>query len=255
MVDLKEVMLMSEAELVRRGSVSKQALAHALVETRNQVEKLSNASKKLSEEDIVSRIDLLLAKRLDPLRDSIMTLTSKLDNLEEKYNKLKNENEKLLQFENERMEDVYEECYQRFMRRKYVIISGLPEQTTGSAAEREEADENAIESLGRAIGVRNIDPVDVRRIGKINQGRPRLLRFKCKDIAVRNHLLRSSKDLQKRQDYVNTYINPDLTLLQRIRSKELRAELKRRRDAGEDVIIRHGKLILKSDHQNFQKGF
>ena len=255
MPDPKEVMLMSEAELGRRGSVSKQVLVQALLETRKQVERLSNVSKSAPEEDIVSRIDVLLAKRLDPLRDSLMVLTGKLEALEEKFNELKYEHEKLSELENERLEELYDEAYQRFMKRKYLIVSGIPEQTTGSVEEREEADEKAIESMGRAIGVLEIDPVDVRRIGKINQGRPRLLRFKCSNITIRNSLLRSSKDLKKHREYVNTYINPDQTLLQRMRSKELRTELKRRRDAGEDVLIRRGKIILKSDLQNFQTGF
>lgn len=255
MADIKDVMLMSEVELGRRGSVSKQVLVQALVETRKQVEKLSKA-KNPPEEDIVSRIDELLAKRLDPLRDSLLVLTNKFETLEEKFNELKKEHEKLSRLDSERMEDVYEEVYQRFMRRKYLIISGIPEQTMGSIEEREEAEEEAIETMGHAIGVRNIDPDDVRRIGKINnQGRPRLLRFKCSSISTRNSLLRSSRDLKKHQQYVNTYINPDQTLLQRKLSKQLRTELKKRRDEGEDVVIRRGKIINKGDVQNFRTGF
>ena len=258
MVDPKDVMLMSEAELGRRGSVSKQVLVQALLETRKQVERLTNVSKSkpTSEEDIVSRIDVLLAKRLDPLQDSLMVLTNKLETLEEKFNELKKEHERISQFGSHRLEDVYEEVQQRIVRRKYLIVSGIPEQTTGTVEEREEADEAAIEALGRAIGVPEIDLDDIRRIGKINQqGRPRLLRFKCSSTATRNSLLRSSKNLKKHQEYVNTYINPDQTLLQRKQSKELRTELKRRRDAGEDVLIRRGKIVLKSDLQNFQTGF
>lgn len=252
MVDPKEVMLMSEAELGRRGSVSKQVLVQALVETRKQVERLGKST---PEEDIVTRIDMLLAKRLDPLKDSLTRLTNKLETLEEKFNELKNEHEKLSQLESERLEDVYEEVYQRFMRRKYIIVSGIPEQTTGSVDEREEADEEAIESMGRAIGVPKVNPADVRRIGKINQGRPRLLRFKCSNISIRNSLLRSSRDLRRHQQYANTYINPDQTLLQRKRSKKLRMELERRRDAGEDVFVRRGKIITRNDFQNFPTGF
>lgn len=252
MVDLKEVMLMSDSELGRRGSVSKQVLVQALVETRKQVERLSKST---HEEDIVARIDVLLAKRLDPLKDSLMALTNKLETLEMNFNELKSEHEKLSLRENETLEDEYEEVYQRFLRRKYLIVSGIPEQTTGSVDEREEDDEEAIESMARAIGVPRVSPVDVRRIGRINQGRPRLLRFKCSNISVRKSLLRSSKDLKKHQEYVNTYINPDQTMLQRKRSKELRTELKRRRDAGEEVLIQRGKIITKSDLQNFQTGF
>ena len=257
MVDPKDVMLMSETELGRRGSVPKQVLIQALLETRKQVERLTNVSKSVpaGEEDIVSRIDLLLAKRLDPLKDSLMALTNKLETLEDKFNELKKEHEKISQFGSERMEDVYEEVHRRIMRRKYLIVSGIPEQATGTVEEREEADEAAIEALGRAIGVPEIDPDDVRRIGKINQGRPRLLRFKCSSITTRNSLLRSSKNLKRHQEYVNTYINPDQTLLQRKQSKELRMELKRRRDSGEDVVIRRGRIVLKSDLQNFQTGF
>ena len=142
---------MSESELSRRGSVSKQMLVEALLETRKQFDRLNALSKNATEEVIVSHIDDLLAKRLYPLRDSLTSLTNKLETLEGKSNELKKEYERLSKHESDISEAEYEEVFQRFAKRKYLIISGIPEATSGSIEERGTEDEEAIESLGMLL--------------------------------------------------------------------------------------------------------
>ena len=256
MVELKDVMAMSETELSRRGSVSKHLLVQALLESRKQFEKLnkSNVSNQTSEANIVSQIDDILAKRLNPLRESLFCLSEKFENLEKQFCELKKDYDCLSQkykYAAASSETVHEEAFQRFVKRDYLIVSGLPEQTSGSVDERREADEEAIESVGRAVGISKVDPEEIRRIGKMQPGRPRLLRFKCSNGDIRSTLLRTSKDLKKHHQYTNVFINRDLTRQQREQSKHLRLELKRRRDAGEDVVIFRGMVQPKDKNQTF----
>ena len=103
------------------------------------------------------------------------------------------------------------------------------------------------------IGVNDMDLVadQVSRIGPLNtnSSRPRLLRVKCETMEEKLSILRLSKKLRDCEEYKGIYVNPDLTLKQRELGKIQRQELKRRRDAGEDVVIRRGQIIAK---QNFQ---
>ena len=100
-------------------------------------------------------------------------------------------------------------------------------------------------------------PEEVSRIGRISDTRPRLLRFKCSSTKEKAEVLRLSKKLRSTQDYYNkVFVNPDLTLLQRKRDKQLRDEVKRRREEGEEVYIRRGRIVNKANaFENFQRGF
>lgn len=77
------------------------------------------------------------------------------------------------------MEEFYREVEEKHRRRKFLIISGLPEKDSGTIEEKREADEEAIENIANAIGVRGLEPEEVSGIGRINETRPRLLRFTC----------------------------------------------------------------------------
>ena len=56
-------------------------------------------------------------------------------------------------------------------------------------------------------------------------------------------MLGLSKNLRKSSTYRGVFINPDLTLKQRKKDKELREELKVRREAREDVIIYRNQIV------------
>ena len=68
-------------------------------------------------------------------------------------------------------------------------------------------------------------------------------------------LLRRAKELRNTSEHRGrVYVNPDQTKRQRELSKALRNELRARRDLGEDVVIRHGKIVSKAE-QIFRAGF
>ena len=92
-------------------------------------------------------------------------------------------------------EDALRESEERYKRRKFVIVSGLP----GTPEERCAQDRGSVESLIRKTGVKNFEFKSVSRIGDVNsQGpRPRLLKIKCSSFEMKIALLRASRNLRK----------------------------------------------------------
>ena len=209
-----------------------------------------------SEAKIVSAISGEIAG----LKEAISDVLKRIDAIEEKQRNLEDrclslevtaikaqDNAKILK------EDVLREAEDRYSRRKFLIVSGLNEPQTGTLTERQEEDAKSLAEMASKLGV---DPVSVRsygRVGRPNKEKPRLLRFKCTDMSQKFSILRSSKELKTNASYRNVYINPDFTRLQRVRNAELRKELRRRRDAGENVCIRHGMIVeIVNSDSNFQ---
>lgn len=140
-------------------------------------------------------------------------------------------------------ENVIREAEERHKRRKYVIISGLQEPSTGSPEERRLEDEKSVLKLAKKIGVENLEVGNASRLGSLKAQKPRLLRLKCSTFPMKTSLLRAARNLRREKDYENVFINPDLTKLQRENDKMLRTELKARRRAGEQVVIRSGRIV------------
>lgn len=189
-------------------------------------------------------------KRLDDVERKTELLESRCKILEEnckKYEKLSKQREASDQ-------ELIEEAMERNRRRKFLIVSGLSEQKHGSAQERISKDTDSVRELAMIVGVDDLDPEEVSRIGRISNDRPRLLRFKCCSVDEKLSLLRAAKDLRQHSAYGGVYINPDLTRIQRRKNKELRDELRRRREAGEEVVIYRGRVVDKSERSkgNFQ---
>ena len=151
-------------------------------------------------------------------------------------------------------EDLMREATERHRRRKYLIVSGLQESSEGSVGQRSLEDAEKVKDLVFSLGIENFTPGKVSRIGRISGSRGRLLRFKCPTVDDKLALLRSSKKLRDHTTYNGVFINPDLTITQRKQNREIRIELKRRREAGESVIIRHGRVIDRSEieEKNFR---
>jgi hypothetical protein len=61
-------------------------------------------------------------------------------------------------------------------------------------------------------------------------------------------MLQNAKKLHNATDgRSKVYINPHLTRMQSEAEKVLREELKQRKDAGDDVVIKNGKVVLRND--------
>ena len=184
--------------------------------------------------------------RVDEVERKTNLLESKCKDLEEKCIRL----EKMCQQKDTSDQELIEEAMERQRRRKFLIISGLPEQQKGNIEERIKGDTAKVTELAATLGVEDLNLTEVTRIGRISHDRPRLLRIKCCSFDEKLSLLKAAKDLRKHDAYGGVYINPDLTRLQRVKNKELRTELRQRREAGEEVIIYRGRIIDKSERSN-----
>ena len=195
-----------------------------------------------------------VARENDKLQALIQSLNKRLDTLETENDELK---KKLEELSSERIcadprEDLYREVTERQKRKKYLIVSGIEESTSGTIKDRLEQDTKHVEQLASQLGINNFHPIEIARLGQISHSRPRLLRFKCDSMATKACFLQRSKKLRSSTKHKNVFINPDLTRIQRTHDKALRDELKRRRDNGDLVTIRRGRIVNAHDEQNFQ---
>ena len=87
----------------------------------------------------------------------------------------------------------------------------------------------------------------ITRIGypRDNKPKPCIERFKC--VSLRDKVLRLAPNLKRLNESNRPLppiiIAPDLTKLQQLEKTKLNAELKRRRDQNEDVVVRAGRII------------
>lgn len=223
----------------------------------------SNTQQSITFQDFKNLLDNLksdLKREISKVNDKIealLTRVNETDNkvqiLEERFqtleSKLLNQNDKGALD----IEDMMHEAEERYRRRKYLIVSGIPEPSTGNIGERADADEKYINQIAVHLEVDDdFEPTECSRIGKIDPERPRLLRFKCDTMETKKEILKKAKNLRRSNDYKNVYINADETYIQRKHGRELRVEVKKRREAGEKVVIRRGRIINDSDLQHFQ---
>ena len=149
-------------------------------------------------------------------------------------------------------EELITEMEERANRRKYLIVSGLEEKESGTVDERRVSDSEAIKRISMVMGIDNFDPQEVHRIGHIRGfNKPRLLRFKCRDMEKKRAFLRQAKTLRHSPNFRGVFIHPDRTKKQRNKETELRHELKRRRNDGEQVVIRRGRIVNPDLDQGF----
>ncbi len=222
----------------------------------------SNTQQTITFQDFKTLLDSLksdLKREINKVNDKIealLTRVNETDNkvrvLEERFqsleSKLLNQNSKCAL----EIEDMMHEVEERYKRRKYLIVSGVPEPSTGNIEERTEADEIYMKRIADHLEIEDFDPTECSRIGRIDSAKPRLLRFKCETMETKKEILKKAKELRRSNDYKYVYINADESYIQRKRGRELRMEMKRRKEAGEKVVIRRGRIIKDSDLQHFQ---
>jgi len=194
-----------------------------------------------------------LTKKIDEMSKNLASVITRLDTLENENKNLSRRcielEEKIQERNSEFPENFAHEIYMRQQKQDNLIISGLPEASSGSLDERKTHDLKELNSLAAELGMTNLSIKDTQRVGPTNK-RPRLLRIKLTDWKVKVELLRRAKVLRNSVRYRSCYISPDLTPLQRQNQKELQEQAKKMREEGHDVIISKGKVILRSEKSN-----
>ena len=214
----------------------------------------SNASS-ITLEDIKSLIENSTAEILKGLRQEVDTLKESISSLHKRVDQLDTANAKLASRCQELQQkcsaalankidfdDVCRETEERWKRRNFIIISGLQEKTSGSLDERKSHDAESVKDLLVELDAQDCSIEEMTRIGRIDTSKPRLLRVKC-EVEDKFKMLRQARKLRDSSNFKNVYINPDMTRFQRQKNAELRAELRRRREAGEKVGIRRGQVV------------
>ena len=141
---------MSETELLRKGSIAKSLLVQTILELRKEKEEGYRRSMTGELENILSQKPDPLLKKMETITDTVGSLKSRIDHLQEECAELK-------RIRTLETEDICKEAAKRVHRRKYLIISGIPEQTSDSVSERKKADTKAVEDVAEVLGVDDVD--------------------------------------------------------------------------------------------------
>ena len=103
-------------------------------------------------------------------------------------------------------------------------------------------------SLSAELGVQDLKVESCHRLGrrKDDQNKPRPLKVTCINSSQRSDLLRFATRIPKLNSslgFRRVFIKHDMSLREQEIDRQLRLELTRRREAGEKVFIRGGKII------------
>lgn len=134
-------------------------------------------------------------------------------------------------------------------RKNNLMIFGLRESDDISPEKRKQSDIRRIERLASEINVDFSEPQSVIRLGRVGD-KPRPVKIIGLSSNTRDSMLRSAhrvRAIDKSLGLDRVYIKPDLTLKQQLTERNIRAEFRSRRDKGESVRIRNGKVIAVSD--------
>ena len=220
--------------------------------------------------DIKALLDSVEKRILDSMKKdneninkSIQLLCSRLTQLETSYKELKFENDNLKQQIKElksssadNLTQIADELHLRSLRQCNIIIFGASEKKDGSLGARQEHDKSFCTELFSKIKVDASLDEEPFRLGRPrNDGHPRPVKIKCNSVQERNAILRASRELRDLPEYNGVFVHPDRTPIQQAAHKKLREELKIRRQNGEEVIIFRGKIVEKSETQNFAARF
>ena len=138
-----------------------------------------------------------------------------------------------------------------------LVIYGVAESNSEDTGERKEDDAQAVMEIFSAIEVTSVKFEAVTRLGAklTDSGKSRPIRIKMLEKEDKFKVLNNAKKLRKSR-FEKIHIGCDLTLDQRRERKELVAELKSRRENGENnIVIRKNKIVaLSGDIDNsYQK--
>ncbi len=241
-----DVLVMSKSELMRRKtSITKDDLIQALVcaKTGNQERE---SSIQMSESRLAEIIGKQLEKHMQQLSSKIEFLLESNKTISARCNELQREVEIM---KKEKSVDVTNEVAERIIRRRNVVMAGIPECTQGSVTDRKSEDEQRVREVRAVLGCASDGMEEASRLGRIQFGKDRLLRVRFEKEEDRQQILRCAPKLKAAdQPWMrNVFINPDRTRLEQDQYRILRNELKRRRQNGEKVFIRSGKVLTEEE--------
>ena len=189
-----------------------------------------------------------LKEIISSLQTDVKALEKTNSLLQEKYDKVECELKIMKARQAEAAFEIADEVEDRLRRRHNVIISGVPESSSNSS----QTDFDICTDILDIVCEDEVIPVNVRRVGKREGSKPRLLKVQVKDVESRTCILRRAKELRKVSRHKGVFINPDRTPQEQSRFKALLRELKQRKEMNEDVVIFRNRIVHRSDiRKNF----
>jgi hypothetical protein len=150
---------------------------------------------------------------------------------------------------NTKMEDTLRELQDRDRRKGNIIVFGVGESSNEDSAVRLEHDFKAVQDLGKAVDIENIEVDRIYRLGTVNSENKfflaRPMKVVLKQHSAKGQILRQSKTLRdKGGKWKDWYVKPDRTPKAREGTRALLAEIETRRAQGEqDLGIRYGQIV------------
>jgi hypothetical protein len=171
--------------------------------------------------------------------------TQEINNLKEEIERLKTKtNEKEAKnYNGTNISDAIGELEDRNARKSNVIIYGIVESESEDISEKRKKDEESVNELSRNIQIK-LKPKKVIRLGKANnKPRPIKVIFDSQEEAIS---FKRSFWSKKPENYSRVFVSDDLTFIQRGKLREVKQELKDRREKGESVKIssRNGMYVI-----------
>ena len=145
--------------------------------------------------------------------------------------------------------DILNDLRETENRKNNVMIFGLKESNASSPSDCTDDDIARITHLSSELGVTNLQIGNCFRLGR-RSTRPRPIKVTCQNSKQRADLLRSAYNiprLESNLEFKKIFIKPDLSPKEQEIDRQLRRELKRRREMGERIVIRNGRIVEMAD--------
>lgn len=199
-------------------------------EARAQVNEIKSVSSNIAtEQNVIKNHMTLLENKISMGENKLITMQSELGNKPTTTTLSQSISQPCI---DERM---IRELKERNEREKNIIIIGIPEQTTIPVDQRIANDEAAVISITSSIKNDNTKPLKVIRIGKLQEGKNRLLKVCYNEPHTAKLLLRNKNKLPE-----NIKMISDQTPAQQKYLQGLKEELQRRQANGEsDLTIKY----------------
>lgn len=140
-----------------------------------------------------------------------------------------------------------DECRECEQRKLNLIFHKVPESTHSDPSSRREQDVKFILTVANELGINQLEITNIIHLGQPSETGTRLLKVAVSNFQSKRQLLSKAKNLrQAKSDQLRkVFITPDLSPQEREYQKNLRAELHRRRTAGEqNLVIRRGQIVI-----------
>ena len=109
-----------------------------------------------------------------------------------------------------------------------------------------------MDEVFEAIGCDDVDIEVIFRLGRSVCGKARPVRVTLGKRSDKAGIMRKSRDLRTSDKFKTVFISNDKTKLQQAEWSNLRKELLRREELGENVVIYNGKVRLRNSLKNFR---